>query len=159
MYKYATQDYKKESMARAVGIALQISAKQSVEICNMLRNKNLGKAKNILKDVIEEKKAVPFRRYLHNVAHKKETGPGRYPKKASEGILKMLESAEANAQFKGLNTSNLVISHICSHKAATQWHSGRKRGRKMKRTHIEVVLRESANVKADEKKEKGKDKK
>src|SRR3989338_2023885 len=132
--------YNKEHMARAVGIALPVSFKQSVETSNFIINKKLRKEKKLLLDVIEKKAAVPFKRYNWDTGHKKKIGPGRYPGKASKHFIGLMESAEANAQFKGLNTSNLIITHVSSHKAGKSPHYGRKSGRKMKRTNIEIVL-------------------
>ncbi len=149
--KYSIKNYNKENMARAIGISLPISTKHSIEICNFIRNKNLSKARDLLKDVIEEKISVPFKRFKGGVGHKKGIGSGRYPKKSSIEIIKLLNTVEANAQFKGLNTSNLFIKHICAQKAPRQWHYGRQRRRKMKRTHIEVIVEERA---AKEKKTK-----
>jgi outer membrane biosynthesis protein TonB len=60
-------------------------------------------------------------------------------------IRKLLETVEANAQFKGLNTSDLKIVHISANNAGNVWRYGRFRRRKMKRTDIEVVEEESKN--------------
>jgi len=142
--KYSMKDYNKETMARAIGLSLPISTKHSIEICDFIRNKNLSKAKEILKEVIDEKKAVPFRKFNGGVGHKKKIGPGRYPKKASLEIIRLLNNVEVNAQFKGINTANLFIKHICANIASRPWHYGRQRRRKMKRTHIEVIVEERA---------------
>ena len=129
-------------MARAIGMNLPISFKQSVEICRFIKDKNISDAKNSLQKVIDKKIAVPFRRYNWDLGHKKEIGPGRYPKNTSNEFIKLIEAVESNAQFKGLITSNLVISHISAHKAGKAWHYGRKSRRKMKRTNIEIVIEE-----------------
>lgn len=142
-YNYSFQNYNKELMARAVGVMLPVSFKKSVEICNYLRNRNLQKAKKLLKDVTELKRAIPYRRYNMNVSHKHGIGPGRYPVNTCLEFLELLESVEANAQSKGLSTANLVISHIMTHKAGKNFHYGRNRGTKMKRSHIEVVVQEA----------------
>ncbi|MBS3122735.1 50S ribosomal protein L22 [Candidatus Woesearchaeota archaeon] len=155
-YKYAFNQYNQELMARAVGNSLPISVKESAEICTFIRHKPVERAKKMLNDVIDEKMAVPYRRFNMHVAHKTKIGPGRYPKSASTEILSVIKSAEANAQFKGLNPGNMVIRHICAHKASTPYHFGRHRGRKMKRTHIEVVLEETK--KKDTKETKSKEK-
>ena len=144
MRGYAYKGFEKEHMARAVGVALPISFKQSVEVCRFIRNRKVSSAKKMLQEVIEKKKAVPFRRFDFDLGHKKETGPGRYPEKTSSELIRLIESAEANAQFKGLHTSNLVIAHISAHKASKAWHYGRHSRRKMKRTNIEVVVQEKA---------------
>ena len=147
---YSFKDYDKEHMARAIGRSLPISFKQSVEICNLIRNKDLRYAKGVLKRVMEHREAVPFRRFRHNIGHKRKIGVGRYPGKASEEILKLISSAEANAQFKGINTSNLVINRIIANKAAKTMRIGSKRSRRAKRTNIEIVVQEKA-AKTDEK--------
>lgn len=140
-------------MARAMGRALPISFKQSVEVCNFIRGKGVNEAKSILKKVSEKKMIVPFKRFNRDLGHKKKIGPGRFPVKTSKELLKLLEAVEANAQFKGLNTSNLTIMHICAHKASKVWHFGRKRRRQMKRTNVEVIVEESAKKEIKEDKD------
>ncbi len=141
-YRYATKDYDKENMARVVGRSLPISTKFSVEICNFIRNKKIGEAKGILQKVVEGKQAIPFKRFNKDLSHKKKIGPGRYPKKPVVEIIKLLDTVEANAQFKGINTSDLHITHICAHLASRPWRYGRQRRRKAKRTHIEIIVEE-----------------
>ncbi len=153
---YAFQGFDKDLMARAMGRDLSISSKQAIEICSYLRNKPLARAKVILQNVIVKKEAIPFRRFTNAVGHRKgPLGAGRYPMKASKAILALLESAETNAQTKGLNTGQLEIVHICAHRAHAPVHYGRQRGRQFKRSHVEVVVKESgAKKKALKKDEK-----
>jgi large subunit ribosomal protein L22 len=141
-YNYSSRDYNKENMARAIGRSLPISFKQSVEVCNLIRNKSINYARSVLNNVINHKQAIPFKRFNRNVGHKKNIGAGRYPKKTSAEILKLINNVEANAQFKGLNTVNLVITHINANKASKVMHFGRKRGREAKRTNLEIVVQE-----------------
>ena len=140
-HKYSNTDYDAEKMARAVALALPVSKKYAVEICSFIKNKTIAKAKNELGNVIEEKQAIPIKRFTNGAGHKTKIGPGAYPKKASKEIIRLLETVEANAQFKGLNTSDLVIKYISANQAAKAWHYGRNRGQ-MKRTNIEVVVEE-----------------
>ncbi|MBS3146153.1 50S ribosomal protein L22 [Candidatus Woesearchaeota archaeon] len=121
---------------------LPISTKQSIEICNFLRYKDLQKAKKILSNVIVKKTAIPYLRFNMDTGHKPGIAAGRYPNKASKEILKLLNSAEANAENKGLDASNLIISKMIANKGNRMHHPGRHRGIKMKRTHIEVQLEE-----------------
>ncbi len=146
-----SSEYRKEHMARGMGRSLPISSKKSIEICKYVRNKTVEKAKNMLEEVITMKKAVPHTRFNKDTGHKKGIGPGRYPIKACTEILKLIKSVEANAQFKGLNTKNLVITTICANRAEGQWHFGRQRRQRMKRTHIEVVMEEKAIKKKQKK--------
>ena len=131
-------------MARAIGMALPISFKQSVEICRFIERKNVNDAKKMLQNVAEKKSAIPFKRYNWDLGHKKKIGPARYPEKASKEFIKLIENVEANAQFKGLNTSNLIIAHVSAHKSGKTWHFGRQSRRRMKRTNIEIVVEEKA---------------
>lgn len=136
--------------ARAVGRDLPISMKHSVEICSFIRGKNIQLAKQLLEEVIALKRAVPYMRFNQDLGHKKGMASGRFPQKTAKEILKVLESVEINAQFKGMNTSRLRIAHIVTHFASRPLHSGRHRGRKMKRTHVEVIVQEY-NVKEQKK--------
>jgi large subunit ribosomal protein L22 len=139
-YHYAFSDFKKEHMSRAVGISLPISVKHSVEVLAYIKNKKIGQAKKLLDLAIAEKQAIPYKRFNQNLAHKTGIGPGRFPVKTAFEIKNLLESAESNAQFQGLNTSNLIVFHASAKKAAGAYHYGRKRRRKMKRATVEIVL-------------------
>ena len=112
-----------------------------------IENKNIADAKKILQNVAEKKLAIPFRRYNWDLGHKKGLGPARYPEKASKVFIELIENVEANAQFKGLNTSNLIIAHVSAHKAGKAWHYGRQSRRRMKRTNVEIVVEEKAKKK------------
>lgn len=149
-YRYSCKV--EENMAASVGRDLPISTKQAIEICTHIRGKGIERARSFLKNVTQSKEAVPFRRFNGDVGHKKKIGPGRFPQKAAKTILGVIDNAQANAQNKGLATGKLEIYHTCAHKASTPMKRGRQGNRQMKRTHVEVVLRESLK----EKKEKSK---
>ncbi|PLW80263.1 50S ribosomal protein L22 [Candidatus Woesearchaeota archaeon] len=141
---YSKNEYDEKSMARALGKDLSISTKVSIEMCKYLRNKSTKRAKQILSRVLEKKEAIPFTRFNWDMGHKPgDMGPGRYPQKASEELLALIKSVEANASSKGLSVDNLVISHLVAQKASRPWHYGRQRRRQMKRTHIEIMVKEA----------------
>jgi large subunit ribosomal protein L22 len=139
-YKYSTKIG--ENCSKAIGVALPISRKQSLMICQYIRGKNVQKAKQFLADVIAFKKPVPFTKFTNGLGHKPGMCAGRYPVKACQRILEILETAEANAQFKGLSNADLIIKHISAQQGPKTWHYGRQTRVKAKRTHIEVVLEE-----------------
>ncbi len=155
-YRYSFKEYSKDHMARAALVSANLSLKHAVEVCNEIRNKKLSKAKTILEEVILKKKPIPFKRFNQEIAHRKKIGPGRYPIKTAKQILKLLEEVEANAQYSGLNTSQLKIIHISAKKASRPPHYGRIRGIFMKRATVEVVVKEVAETKHEKKKTKGK---
>nr|AJS13023.1 large subunit ribosomal protein L22 [uncultured archaeon] len=150
--RYALE--KNENMACATGLSLPISTKHSVEICSFIRNKKLETAIAQLKEVAAGKRAVPYKRYNRDLAHKRGMAAGRYPQKACKEIIRLLESVKANAEDKNLGES-LVIKHISASGASAPWHYGRQRRRKTKRTHIKVVV-EELEEKREEKREKRK---
>ena len=148
-YAYNVEDDSKK--ARAMGKSLKISPKHAVEICRELRGMNLEGAKNYLDNVILMKKAVPFKRHNKKVGHRKglKNWPsGRYPVKAATQILKILENAEANAEYKGMDSENLIIEHISSHRGfiirgGIPRAFGRVTPFNTPTTHVQVVLGEA----------------
>ena len=149
-YNYSTK--MEGEYAQAVGRDLSISTKHSVEVCRFIRGRNVQNAKKLLEEVIGMKRAVPYKRFNRDLGHKKGMAAGRFPVSTCKEILKILESAESNAQFKGFNTSRLRITHVNAQKASRPMHAGRHRGREMKRTHIEIVLKEGAQAEKKEEK-------
>ena len=136
-----------EGTAKAMLRDIGISTKVSIEISNYLRGKSTAKAKRLLELVLEKKHAIPFKRFTDGVGHK--SGPldaGRYPQKASKAFLDLIKLAEANASHKGL-ADELQIIHLLTHKASTPYHYGRQSRRKMKRSHIEIVIKEVEGAK------------
>jgi large subunit ribosomal protein L22 len=138
-----------ENVARAIGRELKISPKHSVEICRKIQGMMYEDAKEYLQDVIDMKRAVPFRRYNMGVAHKTGTGPGRYPVKACKAILKVLESAGANAESpaKKLMPDNMKIITAAAHKGRTYpGYMPRAHGRSspwdQHTVNIEIVMEE-----------------
>ena len=79
-----------ENKASLHAKGLTISTKMSVELCNSIRNKPLAKAKMIVNDMVEMKRAIKVRRFNADLGHKAGLGPGRYPIKAGKIFLKML---------------------------------------------------------------------
>jgi large subunit ribosomal protein L22 len=110
----------------------------------------LEDAKSFLEDVVELKKPVPYYRYRGKVPHSKELqghDAGRYPEKAAREILKILESVEANAEFKGLYADRLRIVHMAAHRGRViRKYIPRAFGRASPyfnhMTHVEVAVEE-----------------
>ena len=157
-YNYSVKGLDPERTAKAVAISAPVSRKQAIEVCNALRGKPLNDAMALLEDVIAMKRAIPFRRFNRDTAHRKGKAAGKYPVKTSSHILDLLKSVSSNAQEKGLTTADLVVSHISAKGASRPWHAGRHARRRTKRTHIEVVVEQRAletKARKTAKKEKG----
>lgn len=138
-----------EKTSKAYGKELSISPKKSYELCNAIRGMKVEKAKEYLQNVIALKQLVPFRRYNDEVAHKKgkRYGAGRHPQKVAKEILRVIENAQENAEFKGLDSENMKILHIASHRGRIiKGYMPRAQGRSTKwdeqTTNIEVILEE-----------------
>ena len=131
-------------IAKINGKDLRISTKQSIEICNFIRRKDLAKAKQLLENVLKKKVAVPFKLFNTDRGHRPGIGPGAYPMNACKEVLDLLEGVTANAENQGLNKNNLYISKIIANRAARGYHFGRKRRRKVKATHIYIEVAEKS---------------
>ena len=116
-----------EHIASAKAVGVPVSTKHSIEISKFLRYKPVSFAKAYLNEVIDLKKAIPFKTFNRDRGHKAGMAAGRFPEKAAKEFLKLLNSAESNAQFKGLNVSNLKIVKLLANKAAIPMTGGRNR--------------------------------
>jgi large subunit ribosomal protein L22 len=135
------------SVARARGQELPMSPKKTYEVLNAIRGLNLDRARIVLEEAIALKRAIPFRRYNQETAHKRGVGPGRYPKKVCEAVLGILLNAESNAEFQGLDTDRLFIKVAASSRGRIQKGSmpraqGRATAWNEQTTHVEIVLGE-----------------
>ncbi|MEM1988745.1 MAG: 50S ribosomal protein L22 [Candidatus Woesearchaeota archaeon] len=134
--KYA---FKMENVGIAYGKNLPISKKHSYEIANYIRYKPVAVARKILKDVIDMKAPIPYRRYNRDLAHKRAMGSGRYPVKASKYILQILENAINNAKQKGMDENKLKILHISVHKGTHMYRRGRNYFT-TKTAHVQIAV-------------------
>lgn len=146
--KYSIKDIDPEKTAKAYGFELHCSPKASMNIARELKGMKLPDAKKYLEEVIALKRAVPFKRYNKTVSHRKGgMGPGRYPQKAAKCILKVLENAENNAEYKGLDPDSMVIKHVSAYKGRElEGYMPRAFGRATPKneqtTNIEIILEE-----------------
>ncbi len=133
-----------------MGNELHISPKATREICRTLRGMRVKNAEAFLEDVIALKRAVPFRRYRRNVAHRHGlvgADAGRYPQKSAKAVLVVLKNAMANAEYKGLEAENLKIYHAGSLKGRTirGWMPramGRATPKNTETVSVEMILTE-----------------
>ncbi len=103
--------------ARAYGRDMPCSPKSGRNVAKAIKGMPVGRAKQFLQDVADLKTAVPFTVRKRKIAHRRGQGfgPGKFPKKTAEHFLKVLASAEANAEYKGLDADSLVITHASAY--------------------------------------------
>jgi large subunit ribosomal protein L22 len=139
-----------DKTAKASGRELKVSHKAAREVCKALKGMMLNNAKQYLRDVAAKKKAVPYTRYNKKLPHRHglvNSFSGRYPIKASQQILNVLQSAQANAENKGLDVDRLRIIHAAAYQGIKMKRfAPRAHGRASPKfdttTHVEIVLDE-----------------
>ncbi len=134
-----------ENTSKAMGKELHISRKHAHEISSAIKGMTVDVARGFLENVTALKQAVPYKRYIRNVPHKKGMCTGRYPQKAAREFLRVLQNAENNARYKGLDSDDMRISHITTKKGHTfRGAFPRAQGRATPKDHetvsIEMVL-------------------
>jgi len=147
---YSITELDPEKTVKASGRELRVSPKHAREVCKTIKGMKLDQAKEYLRQVMAKKKPVPFRRYKKKAGHRRgmqKAFAGRYPVKAAQKILKVLEGAEANAEYKGLDAERLRIIHASAYpgmkiKRFTERAFGRSSPRFETLCHVELVLEE-----------------
>ncbi|MFH0956271.1 MAG: uL22 family ribosomal protein [Candidatus Aenigmatarchaeota archaeon] len=109
------------------GRGLRVSTKNSELICGQIRGKSLPKAKALLQRLVDRTDSLK----------------GRYYTNATTEILSLLNSAENNAEVKGLKNDRLIVN-ASAHQGFSLYRPRRFKLRRQKRkvTHIQVVLQE-----------------
>ena len=139
-----------DKTALASGRDLRISPKAAREVCRFIRGMQLEKAKGALQEVMEKRRPVPYFRHDKKIPHRAGVegfDAGRYPVKAAKEILKVLEAAKANAEFKGLYADRLKIIHVSANRSRVlRGYIPRAFGRSSPYsehlTHVEVAVEE-----------------
>jgi len=145
---YSVMGLDPETTVKASGRELRVSPKSAVEVCTAIKGMKLDAAKTFLEQVQQKKKAVPYRKHRKTLPHRKnlqKIAAGRYPVKAAREILGVLESAESNAMYKGLDSDHLKISHAVAYpgikvKRFIPRAMGRASPRNKTLCHVEIVL-------------------
>ncbi len=149
-YSITAEELDPEKTVKASGRELKVSPKHAREVCRTIKGMMLTQAKEFLLDVMEKKKAVPFRRYQKKAGHRRgleKAFAGRYPINASSKILKVLQGAQANAENKGLDVERLRVIHAAAYpgmkvKRFTPRAHGRASPKFNILSHVEIVLGE-----------------
>ena len=132
MIKYPVKVGERE--AKAAGIGLPISTKNSIIICRKINKMKTEKAKKFLQDMIEGKRNINRKHYT----------------KTCTEILKVIESAENNAKNMGIERT--AIKTISVEKGARRLRMKRRRsfGSELKNTNIKIILKEIKERKKNE---------
>jgi len=145
---YSVMGLDPETTVKASGRELRASPKAAVEVCAAIKGMKLDAAKAFLEQVQQKKRSVPYRKHKKTLPHRKnlqKIAAGRYPVKAAQKILEVLESAESNAMYKGLDSENLKIVHAAAYpgikiKRFIPRAMGRATPKNKTLCHVEIVL-------------------
>jgi ribosomal protein L22 len=139
--KVEKKEIVKKDLAVANGHSLRISPKHAVAICKVIRGKDPSAAVMRLQAVIDERRAIPMA--SAEVAHQKGKGlaGAKYPKTAAKEIMNVVRQAGANAIVNGIE--NPIITIAKADRAPAPYRKG---GRKAKRAHVHLEIREKTSL-------------
>merc|ERR1712190_194879 len=156
MTRYAKEPENPAKSCKARGSYLRVHFKNTRETAQAIKKMHIRKANRYLKDVLEKKQIIPFRRFNGGVGRKAQAkahgcSQGRWPVKSAEFLLQLLKNAESNADVKGLDVDSLVIDHIQVNRAPymrrrTYRAHGRINPYMSSPCHIEMILSEKEQV-------------
>ena len=145
--KYST-NVDQDKTAKAYGYELHCSPKDSMNLARAIKGMKIEDAKKYIQEIIDMKRPLPA--IYHNLkrAHQKGIGPGSFPQKAARYMLKILENAENNAEYKGFDVESMKISHISAYqgrviKGIMPRAYGRATDKNTSTTNIEIILEEA----------------
>ncbi|HID04641.1 MAG TPA: 50S ribosomal protein L22 [Candidatus Caldiarchaeum subterraneum] len=142
---YSTPLARLDNAVKASVREVDVSPKWAREVCQAVKGLTIAEAKKLMEDVVAQRRMIPYRRYRKKRAHHAQTkGPGGYPVKVAKVMLKLLDSLEANAEFKGLDVDRVKIVHAAAHKGRVitkfiERAFGRSTPYNKTLVHIEVV--------------------
>jgi large subunit ribosomal protein L22 len=136
-----------DKSAKAYGYELHCSRKDSMNLAYAIKGMKTEDAKKFLQEIIDLKRPLPAVFHNGKIAHQKVIGPGSYPQKAAEYMLKTLENAENNAEYKGFDVENMKISHISTYggrvnRGIMPRAHGRGTDKNTRTTNIEIIIEE-----------------
>jgi large subunit ribosomal protein L22 len=144
--KYSN-DLDQDKTAKAYGYELHCSRKDSMNLAYVIRGMKTEQAKKYLKEIIDLKRSLPAVFHNGKLSHQKSTGPASFPQKAARYMLKVLENAENNAEYKGFNPEDMKITHVSAYggriiKGIMPRAQGRATDKNTRTTNIEMIIEE-----------------
>ena len=143
-------DVDPETTAKAMLRERHMSHKHSKAIAREIKGKTAAEAVEYLEAVIEGDRSVPFKSHNSGVGHRKDIDgwdAGRFPEKASEAFLDLIENAVGNADHQGFDGEAMEIMHVAAHKVGeSQGRKPRAMGRasawNSTQVDVELILEE-----------------
>ena len=108
-----------DETAKAMLRERHMSHKHSKAIAREIKGKTAAEAEEYLQAVIDGDRSVPFKSHNSGVGHRSDIDgwdAGRFPEKASEEFLDLIENAVNNADHQGFDGEAMEIAHVAAHK-------------------------------------------
>ena len=159
-YSYKVDEKEADSYAWARVEGVDASYKDLAQVCNRIRGKETFWALDFLEKAETGEIPVMYSSHSKRLGHRRELKgrKGRYPKKAAKIILKVLRSAIANGNVKGLAPETIIV-HALANKKDTFPRLASKGLRvrsDFETSRVEIVLREKPGAKKEESKKEEK---
>ncbi len=133
-------------VAKATGREMRVKFKDCVEICAAIKGMKAEKARDYLQGVLDGKALIPIKKTKTQRGHKKGMKPyGKRPVKAAGAVLDVLRSAMSNAEFKGLDVENCVVTSALAqrgHKVRRAKPKGRHAIFEVHLTTVQIFIEE-----------------
>jgi len=146
--KKTKEEKLKKEYVTANGRNLAMSTKEAVDICRMIRGKDIDTSLKLLEEVLQFKRAVKMNRREVPHRHGKGMMAGRYPIAAVKEFIRLAKQLKSNALHQELEIEKYVL--FCKADKASRPY--RRDGRRFKRTHVLLKLEK---LKENKNKEKG----
>lgn len=151
---YQMQNFDDKKVVKIMAKNRPISLKYAAELTREMKGQKVTKIEGLLNRIIVMKDYLPLRKYNKRMGHRKgeaksKTKIGKYPIRLAKVFLKLLAELKANADYKGFNAENLLITHafVCE---GFRRYSGQSQGRisgkrrRQKAVHVELMAVEAA---------------
>ena len=117
MVRYSREPAVQAKSAKARCQDIRTSYKNTFEVAGAIRGKMVTDAYHYLKEVLEHKNIIPFKRYYGGVGRKAQANhlkacQGRWPEKSVKHVLALLRNIKQNVDAKGLDLEKCQITHI-----------------------------------------------
>jgi len=131
----------KKEIAIANGYSLRVSPKHSIAVCKTIKGKSPEAAISRLEEAIKGKRPIPMAGL--EVAHQKGKGiaGAKYPRNACKEIIEIIKQVLANSIVNGIE--NPIITLAKTNRASAPLRKG---GRKSKRAHVHIEVRDKSKL-------------
>ncbi|AGB16555.1 ribosomal protein L22/L17 [Halovivax ruber XH-70] len=146
-----------DSTAKAMLRERHMSHKHSKEIAREIKGMTVGDAQEYLAAVIEGERSIPFKSHNTGAGHRSDIDgwdAGKYPEKASNAFLDLLENVTANAAHQGFDGETMEIAHVAAHKVGESMGRkpramGRATAWNTPEVDVEIVVAETEDMEGD----------